>query len=29
VRNQVPNCLSVPRAKAGLAAEFDDVRFSQ
>jgi hypothetical protein len=29
VRNQVPNCLSGPRVKAGLAAQFDDVRYSQ
>lgn len=29
VRNQVPHCQSGPRVKAGLAAEFDDVRYSQ
>lgn len=28
IRNQVPNCLSGPRVKSGLAVEFDDVRYS-
>lgn len=28
LRNQVPNCQSGPRVKAGLAAEFDDVRYA-
>jgi hypothetical protein len=28
LRNQVPNCLSGTQVKAGLAAEFDDVRFA-
>lgn len=28
LRNQVPNCLSGPRVKASVSAEFDDVRYS-